>query len=276
MLNFDAHFSMPGQVLPELSEVVNKTGIFWGRQDRLQFLGAVIDGSSRDAGNTGYTDTLRPGLLMGKVTSGSDVNKYKQWDPTATDGTQIIAGILAHPIKMQYNSTDYDRLLGGWLCVAGGIRAKGLVVASLTEQGISGINEEWNIRRQMDRFFQFDDRPQGVTNGAQITKTADATLTEAETGSVILVAGSGAVNLTLPATAKRNLEYTIINTVNQNLTITAGTADTIIAYNDIAADTVALSTAGELIGGSFKVIGNGSKWIVIPMLWEGQTPTIAS
>lgn len=278
MLNFDAHFTMPGMILPELMEVVNKTGLFFGRADRLQFLGAVIDNSSSDTGNTGYTGHLRPGLLMGRImTSGSDQYKYVPWSPTATDGSEVIAGILAHPLNMNYQGTGYDRLVGGWLCVSGGLRAKGVTVSALTTEGISGVAQEWNIRRQMSRFFQFDDMPQGIAAGVMVAKTADYTVLESDCGKLFTNAGaSGAVNFTLPTTAKQGLYYDFHAVANQNLVVTAGTADTMVAYNDAAVDSVALQTANEIIGGSFRVIGTGSVWLVQPRLWEAQTPTIVT
>lgn len=277
MLNFDAHFSMPGMVLPELKEVVNKTGLFFGRADRLQFLGAVVDNSAVDAGNTGYTGHLRPGLLMGRIASGSDVGKWKHWDPTATDGSQIIGGILAHPLQMNYQGTAYDRLVGGWICVAGGLRAKGVTVASLTSEGISGVAQEWNIRRQLNKNFQFDDMPMGLAFGVQQARTANYTVLESDCGMLFTNAGAaGAVTFTLPTTAKIGLEYEFYAAAAQNIIVTAGTADTMVVYNDLGADSVALQTANEIVGGGFRVIGNGSLWLVQPHLWEAQTPTIVT
>jgi hypothetical protein len=278
MFNFDAHFSMPGGVvLPALQEVVNKTGLFFGRADRLQFIGSVIDNSAVDGGNTGYTGHLRPGLLMGKILSGADAGKFKQWDPTATDGSQIIAGILAHPLQINYQGTGVDRLVGGWLCVAGGLRAAGVTIASLTAEGISGVAQEWNVRRQLNRNFQLDDYPQGLPFGVIQARTANYTVTEAECGTIFTNAGAaGAVNFTLPVTPKQGLEYEFYAAAAQNLVITAGTADTMVVYNDAAADSVALQTANEIVGGSFRVIGTGSVWLCIPRLWEAQTPTIVT
>jgi hypothetical protein len=278
MLNFDAHFSMPGQVLPELKEVVNKTGLFFGRADRLNFYGAVIDNSAADAGNTGYTSHLRPGLLMGRInTAGGDQNKWKHWDPTATDGSQIIGGILAHPLQMSYQGSGIDRLVGGWICVSGGLRSKGITVPSLTSEGIVGIAQEWNIRRQINKWFQLDDMPMGLPFGVQQAKTANYTVLESDCGMLFTNTGaSGTVNFTLPVTAKQGLEYEFQCTADQTMTITAGTADTMITLNDLAADSVSLATSSEKIGGGFRVIGTGSTWLVIPRLWEAQTVTVVT
>jgi len=276
MFSFDFHYSLPGQVLPAIEEVVASGGLTWGKLDQLRFLPVIIDGSARDAGNTSYTDVLRPGLILGRVRSGSDVNKYMQWDPAATDGSNKVGGILMYAQKMQYMGSNADRF-AGYVLFGGPVRAASLQIASSTSAGISGATSEWLLRRQLHPFFQLDDDPMGYVPGSTTRSvTADLTITEAMAGTEFHAAGAGAVNFTLPATAKAGLEYRFYNTVDQNMTITAGTADTMIVYNDIAADSVALSTSSEKIGGSFRVVGNGSKWLVIPMLWEGQTPTIAT
>lgn len=106
---------------------------------------------------------------------------------------------------------------------------------------------------------------------------ASATLSEVHNGTHVMVRGAtGAVTLTLPASPKRGLRYKITNVSDQNLIIAAGTADTMVAYNDLNADSVALSTSSEKIGGSFEVIGDGTGWVVVPMVWDGQTATIAT
>lgn len=269
---------LPPGMLPEITTLEPElTSIFWGRLEQ-QVIGhnVVIDGASRDAGNTGYTTSLRPGLLLGKVTS---TGKFKQWNPAATDGTQFIAGVLLHSVFMQRNSADQDRFVG-YVMFGGLVKIHGLVIASETTSGIDGKDSEYDIRSQMYHAFKFDDDPIGysvnMTKAFQ-TKTADYTVVEGDAGTIFTTTGAaGAVNFTLPATAKKGLAFTFINTADQNMTITAGTADTMIVFNDLAADSVSLSTLSEKIGGSFKVIGTGSAWIVIPNLWEAQTVTVVT
>jgi hypothetical protein len=276
MFSFDMFGTMPGNFMAPFQEVVNSTNITWGKLDQQIYLAAVVDGSSRDAGNTNFTDVLRPGLLLGKVTSGADIGKLKQWNPDATDGTQKIVGVLMSAQKIQLMGTDQDRY-GGYILFGGCVKASGLCIASSTSDGIVGSSLEFVIRRQMAMAFRFDDDPAGYVPG-QITSvvTADRTLVESEAGQLFVTNGAGAVTFTLPATPKRGLEYTFYNAVDQNMIITCATTDILIAYNDIAADSVALSTTSEKVGGSFRVIGTGTKWLVIPNLWEAQTPTIAT
>lgn len=277
----DLNQLIPGYNVPQLNEVVNAFGLSWGRLDQIRLLPFVVDGSARDAGNTGFTTVLRPGLLMGRVDTGaaSTLLKLKQWDPTATDGTNKIAAVLWQPINMQVLGTNYDRFVG-YACVGGPVVAKSLCVASAATQGIAGVASEYLIRSQMYPNFQMSDDPAGykAEGGTFLTTiAATATITTALAGAHFVVSGAvAAVTLTLPATPLAGLTYTVTNASNQNLTITAGTADTMIVLNDLQADSIALSTASELIGGTFKIIGTGTAWLVIPHLWEAQTVTVAT
>jgi hypothetical protein len=277
MYDFSGYQMIPG-VRTEIEQVVAATGLTWSEASQLRFLPVQIDGASRDAGNTGFVTVLRPNLLMGKITA---TGKFKQWDPTATDGSQIIGGVLVHELVMQFMGSNADRF-SGTLLVTGGVYARALTQAALTTSGIVGTAEEFNIRAQLNRFFQLDDDLQGGQSGGSgrgITiLAASATLGVAHAGQILVIRGAvGAVNLTLPATPSKGRRFgPIINVSDQNLTITAGTADTMVVLNDLNADSVSLSTASEKIGGAFDVIGDGTGWIVLPTLWETQTQTIVT
>jgi len=275
MYSFDMANLLGGHYMAPFNEVVNPTNITWGRLDQQIFLPVVLDGSSRDAGNTNFTDVLRPGLLLGKVTSGADAGKFKQWNPDATDGTQNIAGVLMGAQKMQLLGSDQDRTTG-FVLFGGNVKASGLFVGSVTNPGIVGSTLEWVIRRQMAGRFMFDDMPQGYAPGrSTVTVTADTVVTEASAGTMFVAGGAGAVTFTLPS-PKRGLEFQFYNSVDQNMTITCSTTDVLVIFNDIAADSVALSTAAQKVGGSFRAIGTGSKWLILPNTWGGQTVTTAT
>lgn len=110
--------------------------------------------------------------------------------------------------------------------------------------------------------------------------TANRVVTADDNGKIFIASGTGAVTFTLPAVPKANLEFTFYNAVDQNMIITCPTADIMIVFNDVAADSVALQTTSEKAGGQFRVIGTGTKWAVIPGLWEtsagAQTATVAT
>lgn len=279
LYNFDGHFLTPGMGVPA-TEVVNPHGAQWGRLFDMKFLSAQIDGSSRDTGNTGYTSVLRPGLVLGKVASSG---KLKQWDPTATDGTAKPWGILAHAMAMTQSGTDQDRF-SAMVYVGGSITPQGVLVPGNTAYGLDGDDEEYNLRAQLSPGFVFSDDPLGCLTGKAggvMIAAASATLSEIHNGNLIVVRGAtGAVTLTLPASPKKGLRYRIQNVSDQNLILAAGTADTMVVFNDLTADSVALQTAGDLIGGGFEVIGDGTGWLVIPHVWSDgvivQTLTIAT
>ena len=272
--NFDMHWQNPGMG-QTVEEVQSPYGLKWGKPFNVQYKQVRIDGAARDAGNVGYEDVLRPGLLLGQIFSSG---KVKQWDPTATDGSHRICGVLYRAMKVTLSGVNTDRMYA--MVVGGSVPAKGLAVASSSDWGIDGHAEEYNIRSQMTPAFQFPDDPLGfLTNDlkAILILAASTTLSEAHMGSHIIVRGAaGAVTLTLPATPKKGMRFRVTNVSAQNLILAAGTADTMVALNDLTADSVSLQTAGELIGGTFEVVGDGTGWVVVPSLWETQTQTIAT
>jgi len=94
-------------------------------------------------------------------------------------------------------------------------------------------------------------------------KTATGTLSPGECG-IIAVTGGAAVTLTLPdPTERKGLWYLILNQAGQNLIVAAPTVDTLITFNDLAADSVEFSTGGNLIGAAVLLVSNGTNWVAI-------------
>lgn len=160
---------------------------------------------------------------------------------------------------------------------------------------IVGQNTYLEVQDSDGHLYQLvpkDDNGQGLIfkkDGAAISppfrrvitaKTANYTCLESECGALFTNEGaSGAVTFTLPTADADNvgLWYEFFVVADQTVTVTAGTADTMVTFNDAAADSVSFSTASEKIGGSFKVTSNGSKWLVQTMLAiETQTPVVAT
>lgn len=76
---------------------------------------------------------------------------------------------------------------------------------------------------------------------------------------------AGAVAFTLPLIAQgQYVGYWVefLNVVDQNLSIVAPAVDTLIALNDLAADSVAFSTAGQKIGARAVAQWDGFQWSV--------------
>ena len=105
-------------------------------------------------------------------------------------------------------------------------------------------------------YLQFTDNSGNIqaafnANGFQayklpvVAKTASYTVTAAESGTLFTTTGAtGAVEFTLPSKAA-GLHFWFFNTVDQNMTVTADAVDTIVTFNDAAADSVATSTSSE-------------------------------
>ena len=97
-----------------------------------------------------------------------------------------------------------------------------------------------------------------------VAKTASYTVTTDDSGTVFTTTGAtGAVVFTLPAvaTASAGCFYIFVNTVDQDMTVTSGTADKLVYDGDAAADSLAFSTASHKIGGAVLVVCDGANWL---------------
>jgi hypothetical protein len=272
--SFDGAFGTPG-IYSEVGTFENQ--FWWEKYSGQVWFSSIISGAARDNGNTSYETVLRPGLLMGLITSSK---KLVQWDPTATDGSQRIFGVLGYSLKMQRLGSNIDRHYG--IMVAGMVKASKLIVPGTAALGIAGTTNEHLIRAQMNRRFLFDDLLGGNPWGGwqEIRAVTDTTLTVTEAMNNTLFTNRGAggnIAYTLPATAKKGLRYGFMAVAAGTVTVTAGTADTLVTFNDAAADSIAYSTAAEIIGNFVEVIGDGTGWLVLNHLGaETSTPTIAT
>lgn len=90
-----------------------------------------------------------------------------------------------------------------------------------------------------------------------VAKTAAYTVLESDHGTLFTTEGaSGSVTFTLPATANLPVGWFVefFQAADQGMVIAAGTADTLVVGNDLAADSIAYSTAGEMIGNFIRVV----------------------
>ena len=105
-----------------------------------------------------------------------------------------------------------------------------------------------------------------------VAKTADYTVVTADHGTLFTNRGAaGAVNFTLPTTAYKGMRFGFYVVADQTLTVTSGTADTMVVYNDATADSVSFGSAGDKIGGMFEVVGDGTGWLVMPRTYTDGT-----
>lgn len=268
----EMHASLPG--IDALRTNVEKV-ITWGpwEHNRAFIIGGVIDGAARDAGNDPTTH-LRPGLMLGQIRSseGTDPLKFKEWDPTATDGTQDLAGILLWDAHMQMFSSNKDRWFG-YVLVGGNVKSKAVLYPGESSHGLDGLDEEYYAKGVLASRFLLDDYPHlnagsPIMGGwkSLVNKTADYTVVPDDNGTLFTTIGNAAdIEFTLPAVAKsKGLRFGFANCEDYELMVSAAADNDIIGFNDIAAGHIALTTTGEQIGGMVEVIGlDNNKWLAI-------------
>jgi hypothetical protein len=108
-------------------------------------------------------------------------------------------------------------------------------------------------------------------------KTADYTVTTADFGKTFTNRGdAGAIVFTLPSPTGRNGNWVrFYGVVDEDLSITCGAGELLVAANNATADTYTLGTTGEQIGSSAVALSDGTSWLIIPSIGaEAVTATI--
>lgn len=111
----------------------------------------------------------------------------------------------------------------------------------------------------------FNERPfRGTTINADAAGQA-VTVTADDAGLLFINReDAGTVTYTLPTTSLcKGKWFWFINMADVDMTITAGTVDTLVCKNNAAADSVTFTTATELIGAAVLVVGDGSYMYVM-------------
>lgn len=212
----------------------------WARHSFLLWAPAQISPNAIDPTNT-PTTTLRPGLVMGVIAA---TGLWTNYSPTATDGSQVAAGVLGVGLPMldPFTNTTQTKVWG--IIVGGPLQAAKLL----------GLDAQ--ARADMSPRFIFDDNYIGNTLFPVqkfVTKTADYTILTTDNLTCFDNRGAvGAVNFTLPAIAN-GLAYNFRAVADQTITVTSAEGDNIEAFNDAAADSAAFSSGGAKIGGEFQV-----------------------
>ena len=240
---------LPGMNTPALS---TENVFLWGPDTWYLTKGVQIDSAATDAGGSPTTD-LRPGLVLGTITSSGNVTAYS---PTATDGSQVASGILFAGVRMLDPLSNNAAAQLGVMIVAGPVKGASLY----------GIDQ--NARGQLFGRIICDDDLVGNRFGWRdtVAKTGNYTVTVADRDTIFTTTGNAApLTFTLPAPQK-GLKYRFLNTVGQNMLVTAP-AGKLVAFNNAAATTVALQTAGNLIGSGFEIVSDeaGAKWLACPI-----------
>lgn len=252
-------FGIPGQT----SALFSATNEFlWGGDlSRIEvlMLGGVVDGTARDAGSVN-TAVLRPGLIMGRVEA---TGKLKQFDPSATDGTQVPWGIL--PVELWVNDiggTDAERVCP--IVVRAPVKAGNLRILGASMIGHAG---EYLARRQLaQNGCRFDDDVTNTLAGLvqRVTSKATNYTVVATDNGTLFYAITADATFTLPA-IKQGLEFEFLRASDHELVVASAEGDNMIVGNDLSADSITFTTTGEQIGARIKVkvisVGGVLKWL---------------
>jgi len=147
---------VPGMGSPVYSVEHDIQGMIYGSPHHCLFVThAVIDGASRDTGNTDDTTVLRPGLIMAKITA------TQKWVPFVTggsDGSEQPAGILTIlGLNTQMDGADTDRFLAT-IMVGGNINPEALCYKSTAAYGIDKATAAHVVIRKAFKYaFRFSD-----------------------------------------------------------------------------------------------------------------------
>lgn len=245
MSGFPTAGAMPG-IGSTLTTAPERVITFGPPSWQLDINNRVIDSTAVDAGNTPTTE-LRAGLVLAKKTS--DGNMY-QWDATAVDGTEKAIAILRRGISM-LNLSGVVEDKTAYMLLAGGVKAADLLIKGVA---LVGHADEFLARRQLGAAgFVFDDNtnPNAIVD---LNITA-ATLipTTAQNNYRFFLSNAASTTVTLPA-AQAGLIYDFVRIGDEELVVT-GVAGEMLVGNDVAANSVTFTTAGEHIGASVRAEG---------------------
>ena len=263
-------FATPGPQAEITSSEVQIWYKGWGGDALMATVDATIDGAERDAGNTGYTTTLRGGLLLAIDSTGAAV----PYDANSTTvGDRIAGGILPFSVKMtDANGGDLDRRVAA---VRGGLIKRSEAI-NLDAQA------EAVLVRASHMLFD-DPEPNGAAFlPCALTyeeKTADYTVVAADNGKCFLANdASNACAFTLPTIAV-GLSFEFLNVNNNGMSIASAETGNIIYDNSLVLDSIAYTGTGDCIGARlrFKAVylGTTLKWIVETLGPDAQAVTLS-
>lgn len=266
--------------LPGLGSAVENAErtFLWGKHEQVLFRSGVILSTSTDKGNSPNT-TLRAGLVLAQLST----NKWVPYSSTATDGSQVAAGVLAQDVKMLgLDGTVADRVC---VVVVGGPLKGGQLLynAPVSTATLSGLDQQG--RAQLYKCTFDDDLPGNKYQWESwIPKTADYTLVSTtDNHTVFTNAGaSGVVKFTLPALLDgssnpvcKGVAFRVVVEADQDVWLSAAGSDNLIVFNNAAAATVKVDQTNKRIGTVLTVETNaaGTKWVVTMAsnLWANLT-----
>lgn len=100
---------------------------------------------------------------------------------------------------------------------------------------------------------------------------ANYTVDKEDTGCVLVATAAITITLPTPDATWEGAFVEVVNGADNTLTVATQTTDTLVADGDLAADSVAWSTASHKIGNGGRFFCHGSKWYFQD--WTGTTGT---
>lgn len=151
MTQFDQFAGLPG-IDSQITTV--ESVITWGPPEQQLILPVPISGAARDAGHSGQTNVLRPGLLMGIIKA---TRLAIEWTSGAADGSEVIAGPLLYAVNTQKDGANATRWMG-YILIKGNVQSSKLIIPGQANAGIDGNGSEAAIRTAMFPRFILDDQ----------------------------------------------------------------------------------------------------------------------
>jgi hypothetical protein len=265
--------------LPGMSALTQSTEnqVLWGGSQAkvLYDTDNVIDSAAVDAGST-PTTVLRAGLILGRKTSGGLLVQY---DPTATDGSEVPVGVLLNSISMlnAAGAVENKDVGAQGVAIVAPVKAANLTILGTA---FTSSAYEYLTRQLLRGQFTFDDDPAGnkgrLDFARQVFKATDYTVVAADSGKMFIA--NAAVNFTLPTKAL-GLAFRFAQSADATMAIlSASSSDDIVTDGDAGADSVTYSTSSHKIGSACEVrcvltAAATLKWVLHNL--GGTTQTIA-
>ena len=239
----------------------------WARHSMLLWAPGQISSGILDPTNT-PTTTIRPGLVLGIITSNGSWTNYS---PTATDGSQVAQGVLGVGLPMLDPFTNLTQAKVWGIIVGGPVQAAKLIGLDL------------QARADMTPYFRFDDFATVPQGGFRfpwsnfVSKTAAYQVLAGDNFTLFdNVGAGGSVTFTLPAIAN-GYDFGFQVIADQTIVVASSEGANMIALNNAVANSVAFSTGGQKIGGRVRIFSNaaGTKWYVENQSAGSNTITVA-
>lgn len=217
-----------------------------------------LDPTARDSGNTDGPTTfdkyLRPGLILGQKRADG---LFKEWDPTATDGTEIPIGVLQDGVSVEQYGATPAGMRTKRVLIRGALMTEQLVMPGEDTRGITEGNYEYLLAQSfLDQgrlhLGQLDEYRRGGTVNIAANTTINAANERSFFGKTVLIDPTASnVTVTLPA-PKLGYEITLIaaNVDNNPIVAGASAGDIIRAADGLADATVTLA-----VGQTLKLVG---------------------